>query len=374
MIERQLLARIAESPDDLAPRLVYADWLDEHGRGDRARTIRVECGLDAADVPAWDPRRADRAAVDEPERWPDLPDGVAWMRSRRRGGFCEGIDGRPAIVLARAAELAATWPLRALTIQADREPLDLDALIAMPIARQLDALTLVGGALGPDAIARLCELPRLTSLGLIFDGVTAAGLHALVRSPLMPRLRALDLTNDFRDDLGRPIRDAFDGIAVPTLRALTLAHTGVAAVSTVLAACPPLRYLGLSGVQLRERGWRALAGAALPAWLDARGTGVVPMRAVHAFRDRANVAAVRNLDLGESEIGLAALRVLAGMTWPALERLDLRWTSIGAAGVEVLAASADRFPRLVRVDARQADLPPAVQAVVDRWRVSFTAP
>src|SRR5689334_13851092 len=35
-----LLAAIVAAPDDDAPRLVYADWLDEHGDPDRAEFIR----------------------------------------------------------------------------------------------------------------------------------------------------------------------------------------------------------------------------------------------------------------------------------------------------------------------------------------------
>ena len=32
---------IAEHPDDDAPRLVYADWLEEHGQPERAEFIRA---------------------------------------------------------------------------------------------------------------------------------------------------------------------------------------------------------------------------------------------------------------------------------------------------------------------------------------------
>jgi uncharacterized protein (TIGR02996 family) len=38
-----LLAGIAAEPDEDAPRLVYADYLDEHGDHDRAEFIRVQC-------------------------------------------------------------------------------------------------------------------------------------------------------------------------------------------------------------------------------------------------------------------------------------------------------------------------------------------
>ena len=41
--EGAFLADICEHPDDDAPRLVYADWLDDHGQPERARLIRVQC-------------------------------------------------------------------------------------------------------------------------------------------------------------------------------------------------------------------------------------------------------------------------------------------------------------------------------------------
>lgn len=40
-----LLAAIRDSPDDDAPRLIYADWLEEHGEPERAEFIRVQCRL-----------------------------------------------------------------------------------------------------------------------------------------------------------------------------------------------------------------------------------------------------------------------------------------------------------------------------------------
>jgi uncharacterized protein (TIGR02996 family) len=36
------LQAILESPDDDTPRLIYADWLDEHGEPDRAEFIHMQ--------------------------------------------------------------------------------------------------------------------------------------------------------------------------------------------------------------------------------------------------------------------------------------------------------------------------------------------
>ncbi len=43
--ELALLRGVEAAPDDDLPRLVYADWLDEHGRHVRAEFIRVQCEL-----------------------------------------------------------------------------------------------------------------------------------------------------------------------------------------------------------------------------------------------------------------------------------------------------------------------------------------
>lgn len=39
------LQAIIENPDDVAPRLIYADYLEEHGAAERAEFIRVQCRL-----------------------------------------------------------------------------------------------------------------------------------------------------------------------------------------------------------------------------------------------------------------------------------------------------------------------------------------
>jgi uncharacterized protein (TIGR02996 family) len=44
--DEAFLQAILESPDDDAPRLVYADWLDEHGDPARAEFIRLQCRLE----------------------------------------------------------------------------------------------------------------------------------------------------------------------------------------------------------------------------------------------------------------------------------------------------------------------------------------
>src|SRR5947208_2451938 len=49
------LQALIDNPDDDAIRLVYCDWLEEHGQPDRAAFIRVQVAL--ARLPHGDPRR-----------------------------------------------------------------------------------------------------------------------------------------------------------------------------------------------------------------------------------------------------------------------------------------------------------------------------
>lgn len=46
MTDRESLIRaICETPDDDVPRLVFADWLEEHGEAERAGFIRLQCEI-----------------------------------------------------------------------------------------------------------------------------------------------------------------------------------------------------------------------------------------------------------------------------------------------------------------------------------------
>jgi uncharacterized protein (TIGR02996 family) len=58
MSERDaLLQAIIDNPEDDAPRLVFADWLDDHDEPERAEFIRVQVEL--ANLPEDDPRCPD---------------------------------------------------------------------------------------------------------------------------------------------------------------------------------------------------------------------------------------------------------------------------------------------------------------------------
>src|SRR5215213_6729162 len=108
-----LLQAILAAPDDDAPRLVFADWLDEHGEPDRAEFIRVQVEL--ARLPFYEPRHADlnrRAEIllaPWRRKW-RLPHLAAHQAFRR--GFVERITLNAELFISRAAELFGQCPLR----------------------------------------------------------------------------------------------------------------------------------------------------------------------------------------------------------------------------------------------------------------------
>src|SRR5262249_32085325 len=75
-----LLRAICETPDDDAPRLVYADWLEEHGDADRAEVIRMHVRLAGAPAPRGLEHRCEELFR---QPWPgwvaELPDtAILW--------------------------------------------------------------------------------------------------------------------------------------------------------------------------------------------------------------------------------------------------------------------------------------------------------
>jgi uncharacterized protein (TIGR02996 family) len=223
------LQTILASPDDDAPRLVFADWLEEAGDCDRAEFIRLQCEM--ARLTKDDPR-AKRMVSREREllaqhymEWQtDLPqlEEVTW------GGFHRGFVGAIRIESAeafadQAATIFAAAPIRevrfhrvfgegakriALTPQLARiHVLDLEdgnlignagaqALANSPYLSGLTSLKLRGNAIGPAgarALARAAHLGPVVELNLDHNAIYDEGVQALAESPRLRHLRQLSL-------------------------------------------------------------------------------------------------------------------------------------------------------------------------------------
>src|SRR5262249_10801808 len=81
-----ILQGVLDNPDDDTPRLVYADWLDDHGDPDRAEFIRVQIEL-ARLAPGQD--------VDARLAYVEGGHEIDFKPDRLRSGADSGRAGRP---------------------------------------------------------------------------------------------------------------------------------------------------------------------------------------------------------------------------------------------------------------------------------------
>src|SRR5690349_5167993 len=110
------LRAIAEAPADDAPRLAYADWLEERGDAERAEFIRVQCAL--ARLPEDNParpklQRREKALLKKHGKaWRDECPG--WARDQNAEwdrGFLVEFDCTAGDWLKRAATLVRRFPV-----------------------------------------------------------------------------------------------------------------------------------------------------------------------------------------------------------------------------------------------------------------------
>jgi uncharacterized protein (TIGR02996 family) len=221
-----LLRAILDAPDDDAPRLVYADWLDEHGDAARAAFIRAQVEL--ARLTPEDPTRtrivqSERTLLNanraEWIRW--LPDWasahdfrrgfVAWIRCDARSFLAQGDDVRrktplegvrldgPDDIAVPVFRSRVLEGLRSLTLSINVPPLAWAQLAASPYVHWLSDLDLSSNRHTEQMVKALVNssaFPVLRSLRLKRCALGDEYTAWLVQHRWAERLRALDLSNN----------------------------------------------------------------------------------------------------------------------------------------------------------------------------------
>jgi uncharacterized protein (TIGR02996 family) len=300
-LEQAFLADIVEHPDDDAPRLVFADWLDDQGDSDRAAFIRLQVQRASSPGGVHEGRlisEETQLLARHENTWrAQLPtlQGVTWAKFSR--GFIEEVFVESvAVLFEQAKRIFASAPICRLQIG------ELDSADARRLARW-------------SYLTRLCEL----NLGYN-PMLGQSGVQALADSPLVENLKALLLHNS--------------GLQDRALEAL--------ANSTHLAS---MTELYLSGNDVGDAGVQLLARSrALPRLveLDLRDNqiGDAGARALGYYKQREQLTI---LWLVNNHIGPAGAWALAGTVYlPRLERLYLNYNPIGDDGAVAFATSPHR--------------------------------
>jgi uncharacterized protein (TIGR02996 family) len=337
---------ILANPDDDAPRLVFADWLEERGDPDetaRAEFIRVQ--VERSLLAGRDPRRAELAA-----RESALLDAHqdAWLKPLPRWAQPLGssfFDPDP--------ELRRYPFVRGFVSMVEAE---VNAFVvgASELWRVEPVTGLWTSLTDPGAMLRLAASPHLANLTALTLGdgspIGPAGARGLGDSAYTNRLRRLSLGGQELGDAGVAALAAASHLA--NLATLLLDENQISAAGVAELLASPRREhltaLGLSRNGLGTAGARALADLRELARLTKLDLGANDLDddAATALAGSASLRNLTVLDLSGNAIGDAGVAALAASPYLAnLRVLALQDNPIGDAGAAALAAS----PNLARL-------------------------
>jgi uncharacterized protein (TIGR02996 family) len=265
--EEAFIQAILDAPADESLRLIFADWLEEHGHGRHAEFIRLQ--ISRAHLPLDDPqrvalyRREERLLFDNPDDW--LGPLARWLSLWHfRRGFLERARVPANILVAHDAHLFALGPLHVLTVEG---PGSLAEAVAncrclgrvAVLHTRLPPLTAEGAA----CLSASGNLSNLTMLDLTHSQLNSPGVAALLSGPPFSRLTHLSLSHNLIDDPGA---EALATTAkLPRLRKLDLTanRIGPAGIAALVRspALARLEILGLQNNFLGNEGARVLAAS-----------------------------------------------------------------------------------------------------------------
>jgi uncharacterized protein (TIGR02996 family) len=304
------LKAIIESPDDDAPRLAYANWLEERGDRERAEFIWVQ--LDLARLPEDAPsrnaleRRERELLREHKHEWGASP----WCRRLRRG-FVESISLDLNTFLDHAEEIFTQLPVREVVVYDACED-NVPDLSTSPFLTRLSSLQVLGGNAGP---------------------LSDRDIIPLARSPYLGHLVSLDLSyNSIGDGF---VQELASSLHLGRLETLNLGHNAIGSKGVEHLAFSPnlprLSSLHLGSNSIGPAGIAALASS------DARLSLVTLICYNNGIADE-------------------GAELLAGSAnAETLIALNLGWNDIGDAGGTAMAAS-PHLPRLVQLDLEQNQL------------------
>jgi uncharacterized protein (TIGR02996 family) len=356
------LAAIRDEPDDDTHRLVYADWLTDHGNErDIGRAEFIRAQVTAALLPEGEPERK-RLEARAAELWANHC--TAWFGDLAgefrdnfddfRRGFLETLRRSPEFLDKYGAEIFEREPIGSLSLCWDKVPVGEDRMAAWPWLARVRDLDLTTVNLGETRRAKVLRSPllaRLRQLRLDLRNLGTEQIEALEVNPALAGLTCLVIEAMW--PTGDPIADALAQVQnLPRLTHLVFGSQGVGPKgAAALARASILRNLTCLAFQLDniansqrpvlgDTGLATLLGSPhLPQLTDLTVEGQdLTDAAVIALAESPRLARLARLSLRRNSIGADGAAALgASPHLGQLEELDLSNTALGDAGIEALA-------------------------------------
>ncbi len=386
-----LMHAVLANPEDDTPRMICADWLEEHGDEARGQFIRAQCEL--ARLPAWDRRRqelawlADDLRARHGARWrAELPalEGIRWGEFDR--GFVSTVRVEDAETLYRHdGAVAAAAPVYRVELPR--------LVVGAPVRpkgslRWMRAVRFVGygdhrqrpdpGFFRGVEVLELLNFPQYGGLGYPQDGPLnwvvantdpavlttlkvegthvvgrsfARGLAALPQARRLTRLalgtRFVDYNTGYFEDPTLGPEGAADLAGSSHLASLTALDLGRQRIGDAgldaLLSSPSLR--GLRELELRFNEIASIAGfgtsqGAAVVRLDMSGN-TIGDGGTAALAGAPRLAGLESLGLDTCEVrGRGVKALTAAPFWGTLGRLDLGHNPLGEPGAWALAEAA----------------------------------
>jgi uncharacterized protein (TIGR02996 family) len=346
--DKAFLQAVCEAPEDDTPRLVYADWLTDHGQPERAEFIRVQVELTR--TPKYDARWVE-LRVRERTLW--KAHGQTWRKEVHawaaqkvtfRRGFAAEVEctateflrdgaglfrrtpleearlGNASAVVDKLVESPLLVRLSRLTLKNPLPVAQIQLLAKSPAVANLRSLSFNLPSVGPQAAEALAGSPHLTRLHELtlhgWPSIGDQGFIALATSPHLAGLEKLWLNNNQIGAVGIQALLASEWKQIKSLR-LPVNNIGP-------AECEVLAQW-LAGIQLEELDLNRNRGL---------GDGV------RALAGCPGLSRLRVLRLIECALTDGGVQALASSPYLGEVRyLNLAGNPIGDAGAEALAAS-----------------------------------
>jgi uncharacterized protein (TIGR02996 family) len=352
------LRDILERPEDDSVRLIYADWLQDHGEQDRAEFIRLQCERARRGPDAPPEKREETLLKKHRVAWEkEIP---AWARRQVRfeRGFIVHIQCTARDFLAGSDGLFRRAPVQSIEFRTYSERTR--ELAACPELSRLRELTFDGWhgdhlrPGGARAFFRSPHLAGLRVLNLAASRLGPTGIQALADCPHLAGLTRLELNGN---DLGPKGAAALAGSShLTSLTHLNLGYNRIGDRGfAALASSPTLRRLTDLEVwdnALTDRSTQALAEA--PWMLTSLSLARNPIGNAGArwLASSKHLSHLTTLVLSETYLTAAGVRALAGSPHLAgLQQFDLEDNPLGDEGALALAAS-PHLGSLVRLNLR----------------------